>query len=752
MKKILGYCDDWSTRAGGRIDFKVSTYGPDRFEASLVRVICGDNHPDHGIFTEEEIEAPFNGWHDGLHQPVDAGSYAVVPEAPVLAALGSFTVQAWVFSTAPGRGEQGLVTQWQDDPAAGFALMLDASGAPALRVGNGSGHVTQISTGVPLAARRWYLVCACHDAATGQITIRQISAETPLERLAAGEATGAGAFAPARAPLVFAAVAKTSPRDGQATGLHCNGKIDRPRLCARVLSAAESLDIGAHASPARAHDDIVGAWDFAQGTGTQDIHDTGPHSLHGMTVNLPSRGCKGHNWTGREQNFAHAPQEYGAIHFHEDDLHDAGWQTSFAFDIPQDMPSGVYAARLRADGDQTYVTFFVRPPAGRTTAKLAFLASTVTYMAYANYHWHHHERFAEVTEGFWTTLEPADVFLQAHPELGLSTYDTHVDGSGVRFSSRLRPILNMAPGTTCWSFNADTHILGWLEQQGIAYDVLTDEDLHREGAAALAPYTAVLTGSHPEYYTTAMIQGLQRYIAGPGRLIYLGGNGFIWRCAMSDTAPGVIELRRAEDGIRYRDEEPGEYYLELTGEYGGLWRRLGLPPQALVGVGTVAVGFDKSGYYRRTDASTNSRAEFIFEGIGRDEIIGNFGFLGDGASGSEIDATDPLLGTPAHALVVAISEGHSANTLICPDEIGFNHKALDGVQNDRVRADMTFFETPGGGAVFSVGSIAWAGSLSHAGYDNNVSLLTRNVVRRFLDEKTFAIPETPEPIPQAHRA
>ena len=109
MKKILGYCDDWSTRAGGRIDFKVSTYGPDRFEASLVRVICGDNHPDHGIFAEEEIEAPFNGWHDGLHQPVDAGSYAVVPEAPVLAALGSFTVQAWVFSTTPGRGEQGLV-------------------------------------------------------------------------------------------------------------------------------------------------------------------------------------------------------------------------------------------------------------------------------------------------------------------------------------------------------------------------------------------------------------------------------------------------------------------------------------------------------------------------------------------------------------------------------------------------------------------------------------------------------------------
>ena len=96
-----------------------------------------------------------------------------------------------------------------------------------------------------------------------------------------------------------------------------------------------------------------------------------------------------------------------------------------------------------------------------------------------------------------------------------------------------------------------------------------------------------------------MLDGLRDYIAGPGRLIYLGGNGFIWRCALSDKLSGFLELRRADDGIRYRDEEPGEYYLEFTGEYGGLWRRLGIPPQALVGVGTIAVGFDVSGYYKR---------------------------------------------------------------------------------------------------------------------------------------------------------
>ena len=54
-------------------------------------------------------------------------------------------------------------------------------------------------------------------------------------------------------------------------------------------------------------------------------------------------------------------------------------------------------------------------------------------------------------------------------------------------------------------------------------------------------------------------------------------------------------------------------------------------------------------------------------------------------------------------------------------------------ENLAIRADMVFFETPNGGAVFSTGSIAWAGSLGHNGYDNNVARITGNVLRRFID-------------------
>src|SRR5215472_7994644 len=110
----------------------------------------------------------------------------------------------------------------------------------------------------------------------------------------------------------------------------------------------------------------------------------------------------------------------------------------------------------------------------------------------------------------------------------------------------------------------------------------------------------------------------------------------------------MVQLRRAEDGTRAWVESVGEYYHSSTGEYGGLWRRQGRAPNALAGVGFVAQGFDRSSYYRRTAASRDPRAAFLFDGIEGD-IIGDFGAWGDGAAGLEIDAFDLTLGSPPHA-------------------------------------------------------------------------------------------------------
>jgi N,N-dimethylformamidase len=181
---------------------------------------------------------------------------------------------------------------------------------------------------------------------------------------------------------------------------------------------------------------------------------------------------------------------------------------------------------------------------------------------------------------------------------------------------------------------------------------------------------------------------------------------------------------------------PGERYHSFTGEFGGLWRSQGLAPQRLVGVGYVAEGFDQNSHYIRLADSFSPRAAFIFDGLPANEPIGDFGSLG-GAAGYELDAADHALGTPSHALILARSVGHTSIYLLTPEELLYTHPGIDGIENDRVRAEMVFFECPKGGAVFSTGSITWASALAHNAYSNNVARITGNVLRRFIDPAGF---------------
>ena len=58
---------------------------------------------------------------------------------------------------------------------------------------------------------------------------------------------------------------------------------------------------------------------------------------------------------------------------------------------------------------------------------------------------------------------------------------------------------------------ADLYITDWLNHINIDFDIITDHDLHWEGAAALEPYNVVLTGQHPEYSSGQMLDALTSY-------------------------------------------------------------------------------------------------------------------------------------------------------------------------------------------------------------------------------------------------
>jgi N,N-dimethylformamidase len=402
------------------------------------------------------------------------------------------------------------------------------------------------------------------------------------------------------------------------------------------------------------------------------------------------------------------------------------------------MASGVYGVRLRCGGEQDIVPIYVLPPAGVTTAPLVLLAPTFTYQIYGN-----HQR-GNVDDAFRARQAEWGAYpwnAQHHPEYGASTYNTHRDGSGICYSSQRRPLLTMRPGYITYfdrrgsglrHFPADTHLLDWLTAKGIGFDVVTDHDLDREGEALLRPYHAVVTGSHPEYHTPNTLTALQEYVDNGGRLAYLGGNGFYWRIATSAEIPDVVEVRRAEGGIRAWAAEPGEYFQGLDGGYGGLWRRNGRPPQILCGVGFSAQGLFEGSYYRRMPGAADPRTAWIFEGVD-DEILGDFGLSGGGAAGFELDRADLELGTPPDALILARSEAHQSHHVVVPEELLTHVTTVTGERPQAlIRADIVYFETTAGGAVFSVGSITFCGSLSHNNYQNNISRMLENILRRFL--------------------
>lgn len=104
-------------------------------------------------------------------------------------------------------------------------------------------------------------------------------------------------------------------------------------------------------------------YDFSLDMSTHRIIDVSGHGRYGTLINAPIRAVTGDDWDGSDCDCTRAKFGHGAIHFHDDDMDDAGWETDFTVTIPSTARSGAYAVEVDAVNgqDNDSLVCFVRP-------------------------------------------------------------------------------------------------------------------------------------------------------------------------------------------------------------------------------------------------------------------------------------------------------------------------------------------------------------------------------------------------------
>lgn len=742
-KEIIGYVQPWITDPGSEIAVKVCecitksmTYinckkissTEKEYSYRLIRLIQGHEDEHAPKVQEEVINAVPAGTGRGRFQQAISGSYGIIKDLGFIEGdsgieLSLFT-QPWLINAGH---IQCLVSTLDHETKCGFELLLEEGGELVVLVGTKT-SIAEIHTSHCLAEGEWVKLDLKIQGTS--VTIQT----SPVTRYAQIQLSSNTHTTTLENPLVLNASSWLLLAASQLSNSNTSQNY-RANFYNGKIEAVMVKTLGTRSR------DVV-ELDFSQEIPTDNVIDVSGCGRHGKLINAPARAVTGHKWDGSQPDWTKAPCAYGAIHFHDDDLDDACWETDFKILLPESLRSGAYAIEVRGTSNTNVfdkITFFVRRNK-MSTAKVALICSTFTYQAYANERMYDKDRSSRLPDPNpdFEILEDENYHkMVRRTDLGLSLYDVHRDGSGTVYSSVKRPILNVRPGFQHWAFkrprefSADLIMIGFLEKSGFDYDVCYDHDLHKKGVKHIAQYYVVISGSHPEYPSLESLNAWTHYAQQGGNIMYLGGNGFYWISMPDPKDFHRLEVRRGDQGVRTVELPGGERHHSINGVAGGLWRTRGRAANFLFGVGCCAEGIGPGAPYKRTEAAADPKWSWIFDSISDDELLGEHGFGGP-ASGDEIDRFDIKLGSPKNAVVLATSTGHSDDFGLMPEESGFPMINTLGTQTDQVRSDMVIYQTSGGGHVFSIGSMNWYNSLGWDGYANNIATLTGNLIKGFL--------------------
>jgi hypothetical protein len=391
----------------------------------------------------------------------------------------------------------------------------------------------------------------------------------------------------------------------------------------------------------------------------------------------------------------------------------------YELSIPSDWPSGVYVAVLveadealgdgpstvapSPDGRSARALFTVLPSAETAAAPILYKLPLFTYHAYNQVTARPYDPATGV--GGWCLYsipEPDQVPVPVPPSVGLRRPGGGT--GGFPFDTFNVDPFDPTPRQTFLHWDAP--FICWLEGNGHAVDYCTDLDVHDEdGARLLDGHRLLLSAGHDEYWSAAMRDHVESFVAAGGNVAFFGGN----------TCWGQI---------RFDDEVT----IRRTGDWRGGWRAQpepDRPENALTGV-SFRNGGERDGFehplpvgYRVQHAD-----HWVYEGTGlRDGDVFGDGpdeyLVGYECDGAHFDRAALAVGRPVEP---------SGNDGTPPDFVilGVGDLEPSGWGTGNRAATMGIHGTSG--TVFTASTTDWP-RLLRAGHPA-VERITRNVVDR----------------------
>ena len=368
---IIGYVDPLIVSPGGRVAVKTSC-GQPTFTSKVLRILAGHDHPDAPPIEHHLIESIPQQSHQGKLQFSRIGSSIRIPSwsGEDLSHVDTLSISFWCQATLPHTSQEQFLFSCID-ASSGFACLIDEFGSLRVRVG-GSQKIQEIPLCIKLPKGEWVHVTLSIDRLNKKVKT-EVGGQAKLADLGnrpqiiheESDLVDSLNIASGK-PLVIASdsveTRVTSYRMKSAT---FNGKIDGFKIDAISAGRVETLL----------------DFDFSFGIPTDEVRDVSGKYHYGTLINTPARAVTGHDWDASQVDWTHASYGYGAIHFHDDDLDDASWDTSFELQIPPDLRSGCYGVHVDDGVTIDIIPFFVRPdPNVQDPPPVALIMPTFTYI------------------------------------------------------------------------------------------------------------------------------------------------------------------------------------------------------------------------------------------------------------------------------------------------------------------------------------------------------------------------------------